>query len=195
MSETTDDELHQLRSLRPADAAAVQWEQPPAGLWNRIAAEAGISTPPVVLADHRRRRFVKIYAVAAAVLLVAAVVTTLAMRGDGSSDTVLASTQLDRLAGGGSGSVELVNHNGHMQLHLHTTDLDADGGYIEVWMIDPTVTRMVSLGPLRADGSYDLPDTMDPSDYPIVDISAEPNDGNPAHSGTSLLRGQLDISA
>lgn len=195
MSETSDDELHQLRRMRPANAAAVRWEQPPAAVWKRIAEETAIAPRRTVLAEHRRRRPLPLLGAAAAAVVVVAVIAAAVLLGDnGSGDTVLASTRLDTLAGGGSGSVELVNHRGHMQLHLHTADLGAYGGYIEVWMIDPTVTRMISLGPLRADGSYDLPDTMDPSDFPIVDISAEPNDGNPAHSGTSLLRGQLDIS-
>lgn len=194
MSDTTDDELHQLRGLRPADASAVKWEQPPAALWGRIADEVGIPARPIAL-EHRRRRLTPIFAAAAAVVLVAVIVTAVTLWPDPSSDTVLAATQLDTLAGNGSGSAELVNHRGHMQLHLHTADLDPEGGYIEVWMIDPSVTRMISLGPLRADGSYDLPDTMDPSDFPIVDISVEPNDGDPTHSGTSLLRGQLNITS
>ena len=193
MSEMPDDDLNRLRALRPADAEAVQWEQPPAALWNRIAEEAGVSQRPVVLAEPLRRRFVP-FSLAAAAVIVLMVAAVVVFSGGSDGDTVVAAAQLDRLAGNGSGSAELVNHKGHMQLHLHTTDLDPDGGYIEVWMIDPTVTKMVSLGPLRADGSYDLPDTMDPSEFPIVDISAEPNDGNPAHSGTSLLRGELTSS-
>jgi hypothetical protein len=49
----------------------------------------------------------------------------------------------------------------------------------------------VSLGPLRPDGSYDLPPGLDPEQFPIVDVSVEPLDGDPAHSGDSRLRGQL----
>ena len=68
-----------------------------------------------------------------------------------------------------------------------------DDGYLELWLIDPSVTKMVSLGPLRPDGLYDLPPGVDPSAFPIVDISAEPVDGDPAHSGNSLLRGTLPL--
>jgi len=32
------------------------------------------------------------------------------------------------------------------------------------------------------------------ADYPLVDISIEPYDGNPTHSGDSIVRGQLDVS-
>jgi hypothetical protein len=64
-----------------------------------------------------------------------------------------------------------------------------------VWLIDPTVSKMVSLGPLRDDGVYDVPAGVDPFAFPIVDVSAEPVDGNPAHSGDSLLRGQLPFDS
>ena len=101
-----------------------------------------------------------------------------------------------RNAGGeadGSGRAELLSHDGHYQLRLETSDLADDDGYLELWLIDPTVTRMVSLGPLRADGLYDLPPGVDPAEFPVVDVSAEPVDGNPAHSGQSLLRGTLPL--
>jgi hypothetical protein len=50
--------------------------------------------------------------------------------------------------------------------------------------------RMVSLGTLAAGtGSFTVPDDIDTWDYRTVDISDEPPDGNPAHSGISLIRG------
>jgi hypothetical protein len=36
-----------------------------------------------------------------------------------------------------------------------------------------------------------LPADIDIGQYPIVDVSVEPMDGNPAHSGVSIARGQL----
>ena len=60
-------------------------------------------------------------------------------------------------------------------------------------MIDPEVSQLVSLGPLREDGLYDLPAGLDPEAFPIVDVSVEPIDGDPTHSGDSLLRGQLQF--
>lgn len=194
-------ELAALRAVRPSgDAflANVQWDQPPDDLWQRIAAEAGVEpvaqpstgASVVSMADRRRRRWAVPLTVAAAAVLIGVVATVIVTRGDG-SDQVVAAVQLDRLAGTGSGSAEMVNHDGHMQLHLHTTGLDAGDGYVEVWLIDPTVSKLVSLGPLTDDGVYDVPATVDPTEFPIVDVSAEPVDGNPAHSGASLLRGQL----
>ena len=71
--------------------------------------------------------------------------------------------------------------------------LDPDDGYLELWLIDPTVTRLVSLGPLRTDGIYDIPAGVDPAAFPIVDVSVEPVDGDPTHSGDSVLRGELTL--
>ena len=57
--------------------------------------------------------------------------------------------------------------------------------------VHPEVQRLVSLGPVRADGTYDLPAGLDPAAFPIVDVSGERIDGDPTHSGDSVLRGQL----
>jgi hypothetical protein len=50
---------------------------------------------------------------------------------------------------------------------------------------------MVSLGPVRSDGRYEIPAAVDVSAFPIVDVSIEPADGVPTHSGRSVLRGTL----
>lgn len=50
---------------------------------------------------------------------------------------------------------------------------------------------MISLGPVREDGIHDVPADIDVDQFPIVDVSVEPGDGNPVHSGNSILRGTL----
>jgi hypothetical protein len=51
---------------------------------------------------------------------------------------------------------------------------------------------MVPVGVLHAgDTQLPLPDGLDLSAYPLVDVSVEPLDGNPAHSGVSVARGEL----
>ena len=116
-----------------------------------------------------------------------------ALTRDGSSDdsTVVAAAALAPLGDAGEGSAELVDSDGSLQLRLSTNDLDAGDGFLEVWVISPDVTQLVSLGPLRADGVYDLPQGLDPAAFPIVDVSVEPIDGDPTHSGASVLRGEL----
>ena len=67
---------------------------------------------------------------------------------------------------------------------------DAD---YEVWLLDPSDGRLQSLGVLRADGTADLPvpDGVALETYTAVDVSVEPRDGDPGHSGDSVLRGAL----
>lgn len=67
-----------------------------------------------------------------------------------------------------------------------------DGGLREVWLIDPETSGLVSLGLLSgANGTFSLPDELDLERYSVVDVSQEPDDGNPAHSGDSIVRGEL----
>jgi anti-sigma-K factor RskA len=54
---------------------------------------------------------------------------------------------------------------------------------------------MVSMGTFRvaADGHVDahMPIAVDLHRYTLVDVSLEPDDGNPAHSATSVMRDRL----
>jgi anti-sigma-K factor RskA len=196
-------ELRQLgQRLQPRD---VTWEEPPARLWDRIAAatrepepaagetEAPPSVPaptPITSAPRRRRAWLA-GALAAAAALIVAVFVTMIRQDD---QNVVAEVALDQLEGGGSGRAELIEgRDGRLLLRVDTEGLEPGDGYLELWMIDPSVTRLVSLGPLRAGGVYDVPAGVTPADFPIVDISAEPVDGDPTHSGRSLLRGQLPL--
>jgi hypothetical protein len=38
-----------------------------------------------------------------------------------------------------------------------------------------------------------IPTGLDLAEYPIVDVSREPFDGDPAHSSDSIARGTLDL--
>ena len=76
-------------------------------------------------------------------------------------------------------------------MRVETEGLDPADGYLELWLLDSSATRLVSLGPLRDDGLYDVPTGVDPGEFPVVDVSVEPVDGDPTHSGQSVLRGQL----
>ena len=197
-----DDDVAELRALveraRPTD---IVWEPPPADLWDRIAAEieqqqvpsaaTEDAVAPVVPITGRRGRgwWVGLSVAAAAIV----VVVTLAITRRGDDATVVAAVELQRLGDTGSGRAELLDRDGTVQLRLETEGLDPDEGYLELWLIDPTVTRLVSLGPLRADGIYDVPAGVDPAAFPIVDVSVEPVDGDPTHSGDSVLRGELTL--
>jgi anti-sigma-K factor RskA len=69
---------------------------------------------------------------------------------------------------------------------------DEARGYQEVWLIAPDLSRLVSLGVMNSDtGTFEVPAGLELREFPIVDVSDEPVDGNPAHSSVSIVRGTL----
>ncbi len=72
---------------------------------------------------------------------------------------------------------------------LPTTD-----GYFEVWLMDRSHKKLIAVGTLGSDGraTLPLPDGIDLSGYPVIDVSAQRYDGDPAHSGESVARGDLN---
>lgn len=77
-----------------------------------------------------------------------------------------------------------------------TVSLDAAAGegFREVWLITADASALVSLGELEgSEGTFVVPDDIDLRDYVLVDVSQEPLDGDPAHSGDSIVRGELDF--
>lgn len=76
--------------------------------------------------------------------------------------------------------------------------LDADvaaDGHREVWLLTEDGSALVSLGVLEGGtGTFDVPADIDTSVYRVVDISQEPDDGDLAHSGDSIVRGSLQRS-
>ncbi|MEO6790362.1 MAG: anti-sigma factor [Ornithinibacter sp.] len=109
--------------------------------------------------------------------------------------TVVASTPLDTLDTAKElGSASLVERAGSVDLDVRTQTLRPDGGYLEVWLINRDLKRMVSIGvlsPGRADQSFTISPELITQGYVIVDISREGFDDKPQHSGDSLVRGTL----
>jgi len=69
----------------------------------------------------------------------------------------------------------------------------ADSGFREAWLISSDATQLVSLGTMR-DGSatFEVPAGVDTARFDLVDVSAEADDGDAAHSGDSIVRGKLE---
>ena len=196
----------------PIDAGG-QLDAPPPGLWEGIAAGAGLATPvetalpqppaegggsvaPVV--PLRRGSSPPWWLGAAAAVLVVLVVAVGALAivtGDDPDEQQLASAQLDVLvadaAAAGSATLLSPPDSDDLFLQIDASGLDPIDGFYEVWLLTPEVDGLVSLGPLRSDGRYELPPGLDPARFSVVDISIEPHDGDPTHSGNSILRGGL----
>jgi hypothetical protein len=181
---------------------------PPPRVWEAIAAATGVSATPSpapapeqptaqvaeVLPFRSRRRPVLL--VAAAVVAGAAVgagaVAVLSDRDDGEAVTAVA---LDPLADNdASGQAEVVVRDDGTR--VVEVDLDApalDDGYYELWLIDREVVGMVPLGVVSPGSqTFELPADLDLGQFPLVDVSVEPLDGDPTHSGVSVARGELD---
>jgi hypothetical protein len=184
----------------PALAAPGAPVPPPPRVWEAIAAATGVSTAPreehapaeVVELPVRRRR-PRWLPLAAAVLVGAAAGGGAVALTRDSGGSVVAETALDPLAADdASGRAEVRERNGLRSLQV---DLDAPAladGYYEVWVMQPDAVRMVPVGVVhRGDTVLPLPEGLDLAAYPVVDVSVEPLDGNPAHSGLSVARGSL----
>jgi anti-sigma-K factor RskA len=155
--------------------------------------------PPVAELNARRRRGFPRWLVAAVVgLLVGAGITAgVLQRTGGGRPPVVAAATLEPLPGEtGGGLAEMVREGTRtlLQVQVETSPVPA-GEYRELWLINVDGERMYSLGPLPADGvgSYAVPPQLAHglNGFTIVDVSLEPDDGNPVHSRTSLVRGTL----
>jgi anti-sigma-K factor RskA len=109
--------------------------------------------------------------------------------------TVVAETALAALPKKqGTGRAEIVDTGSGKELVVDVSDLGAEQGFFEVWLIDPETFQMVGLGALtESEGHFPIPDGLDLAQYRVVDVSLEPLDGDPAHSRDSLVRGELDV--
>ena len=172
---------------------------PPDRVWSAVQSELGLtgaSPAPVPIEQARRRSgFSRWWPLTVAALVVGIVAGVAgAAFWPQPSATVVAQAVLDpfptwdasgtaRLEAGSSGSHDL----------LVTLTAPSGTDLREVWLMDPTTNGLVSLGLLSgSSGRFTVPSDVDLRRYSVVDISDEPNDGNPAHSGDSIVRGQLN---
>lgn len=153
------------------------------------------AAPPVRLADVRQRRSgggVRLLAAAAAGALLTWAGLALADREQPAQ--VVASGELAPLTeAGAQGRAEVVRVDGHQRLRVELEETpDAGDGYLEVWLLRPDVSGMVTLGVLDGQtAEFPLPDGLNLGEFAVVDISREHMDGDPGHGGDSLVRGQV----
>lgn len=121
--------------------------------------------------------------------------------GPGASEVVVADGTLADLPDAGEpveGTAQVVAVDGEQRLRVEVAELpDAGEGYLEVWLLRPDLSGMVTVGVISGTSAeFSLPAGVDLADYAVVDISREALDGDPAHGGQSVVRGELrDASA
>lgn len=220
-------------SVSDALREGVTLEQPPADVWDRIAAE--LDSEPVDLASRRSRvvpppdtetdegapadaatpvivpetsavvplrpgtsgegRWVRrlAFAAAASFALGAASTVVLGQLINRPNVEVIQAIGLDPLPGwDAEGTATLKLSNGDTILVIDLPEPEMGDGFREVWLIDSNVERLVSLGTMTGDhAEFTIPAGLDLDEYVVVDVSREHFDGDPTHSGDSIVRGIL----
>jgi hypothetical protein len=201
------DDLAALRHAAIAGRASLdigELEAPPEIVWRRISDElnlSGSTAAPVAPVAHRPlSRAWRGWVLAAAMVLVAGGgLGTWALLQQRAATTVtdVAEASLaafpDHEGAEGSAVVE-EEPDGSLVLRVQLSADATPDTYREVWLITSDASALVSLGVLEG-GSATLavPEGVDLRDYVLVDISEEPVDGDPTHSGDSIVRGELSF--
>ncbi|HEX5731011.1 anti-sigma factor [Microbacterium sp.] len=202
------DELAALRHAAVAGRASFdvgELESPPEAVWERIAAELSLGSTPqpeaanvaASTAVRPRRTALRIWALAASFVLLAGIglgVWALTQR---VSLTEVAEATLaafpDHPDAEGTAIVE-ERSDGSLELKLRLSADAAPDTVREVWLITADASALVSLGLIEGrEQTFSIPADVDLRDYVLVDVSQEPVDGNPDHSGDSIVRGELSF--
>lgn len=192
------------------------WASPPAQVWDGVIAAIAVregvqpegrprvATDPFAagsvtdLGERRARRPGKAWPWAAGLAAAGLAVGLLTGRAlwDGTDPpaVTVAQVQLDTLdTRERLGEAAVVRTDSGVDLRIATTTtLDPGDGYLEVWLINNDGTRMVSVGVLGgASATFPISQDLLDQGYVIVDVSREPFDDEPEHSGDSIVRGTL----
>ena len=183
--------------VEPGTAPAIAPVAAPTATTDRRPEEPPTATI-TPLRERRTRGWWPIAAAAAAVGIVAGIALGAAAMGvfgtGAAPQTIVATAALDSFPGwSATGSAQLEEDGGGVRSLV--VDLDAEvpaTDVREVWLIRSDASGLVSLGLLEgASGRFMVPDGIDLDEFTLVDVSAEPVDGDPAHSGDSIVRGEL----
>jgi anti-sigma-K factor RskA len=144
---------------------------------------------------------VAVAAFSALVLLAAGTVLGMQLGDDGGpaagpTQTLALSTIGNEVPDDASGEVRLtgVSEGGGEKAVLDVSGLapNRDGEFYELWLLGAE-GELVALGSFKVepDGAsqIEVPVPVDPAEFQYFDVSIEPEDGSPDHSGRSVLRG------
>jgi anti-sigma-K factor RskA len=204
LGELSDAESAAFERAMAADAALreeVERLRPVVARLHALPAEAWEppAAPPLrvtgVAAPRRRLVLRPIVAVACAVVLLAIGAAAGLLLSGGSDEPgggerlALAPLAAPRSAAGRV----VVEPGDRVRLDVSGLPPSRSGDFYELWLLGAD-KRLVSLGSFDVGGdgraSIRLPLPVDPARFAFFDVSREPGDGDPGHSGSSVLRGR-----
>jgi anti-sigma-K factor RskA len=198
------DALARAADIGRASFGSAPLESPSAQVWQRISASLEFEQPQLrprgtrrrALGRPRRRVVVAALSSLAAVALVATTVTVWrTLEPSAPGDSVVARATLAGLpawpGARGEAVVEDLPDGGRV-VRLTLDAAAAGGDYREAWLLTRDASSLVSLGLVAGEEStFAIPADLDLAEYDVVDVSSEPYDGDPLHSGDSIVRGRL----
>ena len=174
------------RTLAGDDAAVV-----------RVGAPTAL--PPELrreLGRHRHTRALRAGVAAAALVAVGAGVGIGAiqvLRGEEATQPPAAqqTATLEPVEGSATGTVSMGTQHAITRMQLATKSLPSAprGDFYYAWLFDPRTNKMLPLGQVTPGtvATFEIPESLVAS-YSAIDVSLEADDGDPAHSVTSVLR-------
>lgn len=202
------------RSITEADRVR---HTPPPGLFDKISDELANDAPALSVVDdpatepapesvvdltrerarrapsaqRKQRRQLFVASLAAAC---AAVIGFSVIGGQDDTDTYVAeATNADLPEAYAGAATAIVTGDEALTLEIEFSEALPSAEPVELWLIKPDLSDMVSLGIVEPGTTeWQVPDGIEPTEYSLVDLSIEPDDGDPTHSGRSILRGALE---
>lgn len=188
-------ELREVVTTGKASGGPSSLVEPPARVWEAVAAQIGQPAAEVV-PMRPRRRWAGLAAAAVAGVILGAGAMSVADRPD--EGRIVASAALAPMPDGPDrgATAEAQVHQGAQgyAVTVSARDLPGAQGFYEVWLLDPENSGLIALGTLapgQTSATFPVPDGVDLQTFTAVDISDEPLDGDPGHSTVTVLRGTL----
>lgn len=156
------------------------------------ASDPGATTPEA----RKRPGVALVLAAAAAVVVLGALGMVALAGGHRGAPPVVAQGPLRPLQAPSavSGTVTVLAQGTVRHMIVRTRNLSSPPSqkFYEVWLLDPATQKMLPVGvlPPSGSGAYDVSAGI-MAGYSAVDVSLQPDNGNPAHSQTSMLRASL----
>ena len=148
------------------------------------------------LGRHRHTRALRASVAAVALVAVGAGVGIGALqvvRGEESDQPLAAqrTATLEPVEGSATGTVSMGTQHAITRMRLATKSLPSAprGDFYYAWLFDPRTNKMLPLGQVTPGrvATFEIPESLVAA-YSAIDVSLEADDGDPAHSVTSVLR-------